>query len=167
MRESNLKIAFTGPESSGKTTLANWVAESLGLKLSPEYAREHLQIHETYTQETLDIMAQTQFDRNNSAHVCDTEMLVFAVWSVEKYGNVSPLIQHLLFNQTIQHYFLCSPDIPWEYDPLRENPYDREQLFKKYHVLLEKYQFNYTILKGSLHERKSLLSARIGELKNG
>jgi nicotinamide riboside kinase len=167
MCESNLKIAFTGPESSGKTTLANWVAESLGLKLSPEYAREYLQIHETYTQETLDIMAQTQFDRNNSAHVCDTEMLVFAVWSVEKYGNVSPLIQHLLFNQTIQHYFLCSPDIPWEYDPLRENPHDREQLFEKYHVLLEKYQFKYTILQGSLHERKSLLSARIGQLKNG
>ncbi|MFM8242561.1 MAG: AAA family ATPase, partial [Crocinitomicaceae bacterium] len=93
-----MKIAFTGPESAGKTTLANWVAESLGLKLSPEYAREYLQIHETYTQETLDIMAQTQFDRNNSAHVCDTEMLVFAVWSMEKYGNVSPLIQNLLFN---------------------------------------------------------------------
>jgi len=70
MRESDLKIAFTGPESSGKTTLANWVAESFALKLSPEYAREYLQIHETYTQETLDIMAQVQFDRNNSAHVC-------------------------------------------------------------------------------------------------
>ena len=160
------KIGFTGPESSGKTTLANWVAESLGLKLSPEYAREYLQNHGAYTQDTLDIMAQVQFDRNNSAHVCDTEMLVFAVWSMEQYGNVSPLIQKLLFNQTIQHYFLCSPDIPWEEDPLRENPHDRERLFDCYKNLLEEWRLPFSVLKGSLDQRKSMIITQLDKLKN-
>ena len=35
------------------------------------------------------------------------------------------------------YYLLCRPDIPWEPDPLRENPFDREiiqyssKIFKK------------------------------------
>ena len=38
-----MKIAFTGPESCGKSTMAKWCAEFHQLPLSAEYAREHLE----------------------------------------------------------------------------------------------------------------------------
>ena len=37
-----LKIAFTGPESSGKTTLSEWVSQTYNMDLVEEYAREYL-----------------------------------------------------------------------------------------------------------------------------
>jgi hypothetical protein len=32
---------------------------------------------------------------------------------------------------------LCEPDIPWEYDPLRENEHDRYRLYDQYKNILE------------------------------
>ena len=59
----------------------------------------------------------------------------------------------LLKEQKIDHYFLCKPDIPWEPDPLRENPEDRERLFKLYERgLLEIGAYN--VLSGNIEERK-------------
>ena len=37
-----LKIAFTGPESSGKSTLSSWLSAEIKLPLIEEYAREYL-----------------------------------------------------------------------------------------------------------------------------
>ena len=160
------KIGFTGPESSGKTTLANWLAEELKLPVSPEFARSYLAINPSYSQDTLDFMAQRQFNENNKAQICDTEMLVFYVWSTEKYGQVSPLIQELLKEQRIHHYFLCAPDSPWEKDPLRENPHDRERLFDCYKNLLEEWRLPFSVLKGSLDQRKSMIITQLDKLKN-
>ena len=160
------KIGFTGPESSGKTTLANWLAEELKLSVSPEFARSYLAVTPSYSQDTLDFMARRQFSENNKAQICDTELLVFYVWSTEKYGQVSPLIQELLKEQRIHHYFLCAPDIPWEEDPLRENPHDRERLFDCYKNLLEEWRLPFSVLKGSLSERKSMIISQLDKLKN-
>ena len=40
--DKQLKIAFTGPESSGKTTMAELIAEVYSTSFIPEYAREFL-----------------------------------------------------------------------------------------------------------------------------
>ena len=54
----------------------------------------------------------------------------------------------------MDHYFLCSPDIPWEEDPLRENPKDRKRLFTLYENNLIEKGWPYSVLKGSVEERK-------------
>ncbi len=36
------KIVFTGPESTGKTTLSEWFSVYAGYRLVPEYARTYL-----------------------------------------------------------------------------------------------------------------------------
>ena len=40
---SGVRIAFTGPECSGKSTMAKWLADEYSLKIVEEYAREYLQ----------------------------------------------------------------------------------------------------------------------------
>ena len=44
-------------------------------------------------------------------------------------------------------YLLCKPDIPWESDPLRENPNDRIKLFDIYKMELDNLGHKYYIVK--------------------
>lgn len=162
MEQGALRLAFTGPESSGKTTLANWCALYFDLPVIAEFARTYLQDKPTYVQQELDIMAQKQAALwPGSGFVADTDMHVFQVWSEVKYAEVSQSILNLLAEQEFDHYFLCAPDIPWEADPLRENPHNRQELFDLYQKALEDYNRSYTILEGSLEKRQELIKVRV------
>ena len=155
--QKQLKIAFTGPESSGKTTLAQLIAEAYSTSYIPEYAREFLDDKTTYTLADLDEIAKKQVElckaTKNKLVISDTEMSVMYIWSLEKFHEVSPTIDLLLEQQEFDHVFLCAPDIPWEADKLRENPLDRERLFKLYEELLTKNNCSFSILRGSLNQR--------------
>lgn len=167
MEKSALRIAFTGPESSGKTTMATWCAQEFSLTYMDEFARIYLAHQSSYAQIDLDVMAQKQVALwPKKGFVADTEMHVFQIWSSEKYAAVSQTIQSLLTEQEFDHYFLCTPDIPWEEDPLRENPHDRERLFALYLDALEQYQRSYTILNGAFENRKELINIKISSLLN-
>ena len=153
------RIAITGPESSGKTSLAELLAEKSGLVYVPEFAREYLMERGgKYQQEDLVQIALGQmklWSEVNSAggFVADTEMLVMKLWSDFKYGQTDQTILSLLERQQFDHYFLCYPDIPWEEDPLREHPEQRMELFELYLKELEDRKLPFTILKGDLSER--------------
>jgi len=168
MEQSPLRIAFTGPESSGKTTLAKWCAQHFDLTYVEEYAREFLRDKKEYHFHDLDTMAKAQAALwPTLGFVADTEMHVFQVWSKFKYAKLSKTITELLKEQVFDHYFLCAPDIPWEEDPLRENPNNRQHLFELYRKELDALQRNYTILSGSLLQRQELIKIRVLELYNG
>jgi len=155
--DKQLKIAFTGPESSGKTTMAELIAKAYSTSFIPEYAREFLKDKTTYTLADLDKIAKKQVElcksSKNTLVISDTEMAVMLIWSQEKFKEVSPIIQHLWELQDFDHLFLCAPDIPWEADKLRENPLDRERLFQLYEVVLENSKKPFTILKGTIEQR--------------
>jgi nicotinamide riboside kinase len=167
MEKNTLRIAFTGPESSGKTTMATWCAQEFSLTYIDEFARIYLAHQSSYIQKDLDVMAQKQVALwPKNGFVADTEMHVFQVWSKVKYAEVSPMISQLLSAQYFDHYFLCAPDIPWEADPLRENPHDRQQLFEMYQKVLEENNRSYTILVGSLENRTELIKIKVLSLLN-
>ena len=155
--DKQLKIAFTGPESSGKTTMAELIAEAYSTSFIPEYAREFLKDKITYTLADLDEIAKQQVElckaSKNTLLISDTEMAVMLIWSQEKFKEVSPIIQSYWEAQDFDHLFLCAPDIPWEADKLRENPLDRERLFQLYKVVLENSKKPFTILKGTIEQR--------------
>jgi nicotinamide riboside kinase len=167
MEKTALRIAFTGPESSGKTTLAAWLSSFLELPFIEEYARTFLADQIDYKPEDLDFMAKKQVELwPKGGLIADTEMHVFQIWSSVKYAQVSPSITLLLKAQQFDHYFLCAPDIPWEADPLRENPLNRDMLFGLYREQLEKYGRNMTILTGNLENRQELIKVSISQLWN-
>ncbi len=153
-----IKIAISGPESSGKTTLTKALALDFNSPFAEEYARIHLENNPNYSQEDLEIMAKGQLALwsklpQSQIRFYDTEFMVFKIWSEEKYNSCSPLIENELKNQRFDLYFICSPDIPWEYDPLRENELDRDQLFEKYIALATKMKYPFKVLEGSHPER--------------
>lgn len=153
-----MKFAFTGPESSGKTTLSKAIAEKIQANYYPEFSREYLNKRNgTYTKKDLDEIALGQFELINQIdkkdQVYDTEMLVIQIWSEFKYHSCSELILNLVQQQQIDHYFLCSPDIPYEEDPLRECPEQRDELFDIYLNKLTTYKVPFSIIKGTPSER--------------
>ena len=167
-----IRIAITGPESTGKTTLAEQLALQTNGTWIPEYAREFLeQLNRPYTQNDLDIIAKGQLEAWKNAPVsniqfCDTDMLVMKVWSDFKFGNCSPFILEALNLQTFDHYFLCQPDIEWEEDPLREHPEQREELFELYLAELTKRNLPFTIIGGTQEKRMKMCLKVLSTISN-
>lgn len=156
----SFKIVFTGPESSGKTTLAKSVSSALQWPWVHEVARDFLVLTDgKYDELMLEDMALAQFRRiaeysDLYTHIiCDTDLLTYLIWQEEKYGYVSPLLKELWQKQRPELYLLCAPDMPWEPDPLRENPHDRNRLFVKYEKYLEDSGVPFDVLSGSVKER--------------
>jgi NadR type nicotinamide-nucleotide adenylyltransferase len=152
------RIAFVGPESSGKTSLANYFSTFKNSTVVPEFSRIYLaKTNGKYQFEDIEQIARLQFDNIQKAindYVwIDTELLVTLVWSEYKYKKCAPFILEHIDKQNIDLFVLCKPDIPWEYDPLRENPYDRFKLFEIYEKKLIAHNLNYIIVNGSLENR--------------
>lgn len=165
-----IRIAFTGPESSGKSTLAKAIAESLDGAYIPEFARTYLEEKgPEYDIDDLDFMAQGHADAigstSNPLHLVDTDFIVFKIWSEFKYDAASPLIHRLVSENWFDLHVLCAPDIPWEEDELRENPSDRDELFLQYVQSLEKYRKPYIIVEGAHNKRMKKAAQAIQELQ--
>ena len=77
--------------------------------------------------------------------LCDTGIHTIKIWSLDKFNKCDPWF--FKKKEYYDHYLLCYPDIPWEKDPLRENPYDRKRIFKLY--LNELSNKPYTVISGS------------------
>jgi NadR type nicotinamide-nucleotide adenylyltransferase len=153
------RVIFTGPESTGKSTLSKHLAHHFSANYQAEYAREFLnQTNGVYQFEDLDRIAAEQEKRWKQAEectiqLCDTDYLVLKIWSEYKFGKVSPLIAQGFAKQQCAHYFLCYPDIPWEPDPLRVNEHERYELFQLYIAELEAFNCSFTLVKGTFEER--------------
>ncbi|MBK6363179.1 MAG: ATP-binding protein [Saprospiraceae bacterium] len=160
-------FVFTGPESSGKTTFANFAFSVFGGGLVPEYARQYLERQQgRYTFGDLKIMAENQYEFEEEQKLkypyvwCDTDLITLFIWSLEKFNRVNPIIKRHLESkkESKRFYFLCRPDIPWEYDALRENPEDRDRLFELYLAFLEKIKVPYIVLQGSKEKKENTIS---------
>ncbi|MEO6036915.1 MAG: ATP-binding protein [Saprospiraceae bacterium] len=163
------KIVVTGPESSGKTTLAQALASALGSPCVPEFARAYLEhLGRPYDYNDLKMIALGQktwedwFTRSynllsppplhssNPPLILDTDWTVIRIWEYYKYGTTGittplPPLAPL--------YLLCSPDFDWQPDPLREHPNERTALFRLYLDLLQTSGANFQVLKGAPETR--------------
>ena len=150
------RISITGPESTGKSVLAGQLAAYFHEPYVPEYARSYLQNKgASYTLADVENIARGQLESEeqkareaNRLLFCDTDPLVIKIWCSVRFGKVPPRIEEQFINHRYDLYLLCYPDIPWEADPLRENPHDRDQLFRLYEKELKQAGFNYRIVSG-------------------
>lgn len=161
---SNYKyFVFTGPESSGKTTLSEWVSATFDLPLVPEYARYFLEnLDRPYKKDDLNFISKGQLAYeigrlDKSTIICDTDLLNIIIWYEVKYKNIPAWLLDWFRNTENRLYFICHPDIPWEYDPLRENPADRQFLLERHQHYLTKFNKNFINLSGALEERQEKL----------
>jgi nicotinamide riboside kinase len=160
--KKSVKIAITGPESSGKSTLASWLSEEINGTCCEEFARSYLADKISYGQQDLVEITKGQLEIWANADpkkhlIADTELIVIEIWSRWKYKNCDDFITSQIMKQDFDLYFLCKPDIPWIYDPLRESPNEREELYKIYYDTLTNYELNFYVLEGSLLNRQRLV----------
>jgi len=155
-KDNVIKIAIVGPECTGKSTLSAALAAHYNTLWVPEYARQYLsKIKTAYQKHDLIAIAEGQLDAeaNISNHAnnlifCDTNLLVIKVWSQFKYNHVDSRILQLWKPEAYTYHLLTYIDVDWEFDPLRENPAQREELFKIYQEELISQQIPFSVIKG-------------------
>lgn len=167
MGNSLKRVVITGPESTGKTVLANQLALDYKALVIPEYAREYIEkLDKKYTYQDIENIAYRQLEleaeyetKTNTILFYDTYLIITKVWFDVVYKQHPDWLNEFLVNSRIDLYLLCNTDLPWIPDGIRENGGEmRESLFLKYKHELELYHLPYRIVKGKGEER--LLSAK-------
>lgn len=158
-----IRIAITGPESTGKTQLAQELAQHYGVEAVDEYAREYLaDFTGRYSLEDVckissgqQRLIEERAKEKPTILIADTEAIVCKIWAEYVFKEVPASIEKDLHDQQFDLYLLCSTDLPWTYDILRENPNieERNELFAMYKEELERNGFNYSIVKGQGEDR--------------
>ena len=156
-----IKIAITGPESTGKSRLATELAEYYHTVYVPEFARGYIdRLDRPYNQEDILEIAKGQINdekkwlkKADRLFFCDTELIVTKIWSEVKYGNCDPWILQKIIENKYDLFLLCNIDLPWEADPQREHPHMREKLFSLYHDELTRRGFPFKVVSGLEQQR--------------
>ncbi|OHX14494.1 AAA family ATPase [Chromobacterium sphagni] len=144
MRQSQvggpIRVAIVGPESSGKSTLAEAWAERLrreGRRAAwvAEYSRAYY-ADRPYISSMADIEAIAAGQLTAEARaacgadilLCDTTVLTCKIWAEVAFGRASPALLRLYRPQDYALTLLTRPDMPWQADPLRSHPTQRDWL---------------------------------------
>ena len=150
-------ICLTGPESTGKSTLALGLAQHLGALHVTEAARRLLESREPGDYDATDVLdiARTQLADERAALatdapivVLDTDLSVIKIWYEERFARSDSWLDAAWRDLSPRHYLLLAPDLAWRADPLRENPLDRPRLFDRYKALLDTSRRPYEIVYG-------------------
>jgi NadR type nicotinamide-nucleotide adenylyltransferase len=155
------RVGIIGPESTGKSTLATYLAHRYSGVLVAEYAREYMERLAPkfeYTYEDVENIARQQvrqlqeFDTQNNPNqenlvFFDTELIITKIWFLHKFGQCPAFVQEALLRYPMDVYLLCYPDMPWIPDPVRENPNIREYLFDWYEREVQNLDIPYYIIK--------------------
>jgi NadR type nicotinamide-nucleotide adenylyltransferase len=147
------RISITGPESTGKSQLTKQLAEYYKTTYVDEYSRIFLKYREGYDFYDILSIAKKQLQNENQMAglaegmlFCDTDILVNKVWCDYVYNNKHKWIEQKFIEHEYGLYLLCYPDLDWEFDPLRENPENRVELFGMFESILIAAGFNYKIV---------------------
>ena len=172
------KVVIIGPESTGKSTLCQELAEHYQTIWCPEYAREYLLKHGmNYTYDDLLTIAKEQigleekYESEVQNHVAadnspltthhspllflDTNMYVMKVWCEFVFGKCHPFILDEIKKRKYDLYLLCNVDLPWVKDELREYPdlEKRQKLYSIYKDIMVNQTVAWEEISGNYQER--------------
>ena len=154
------RIGIIGPEASGKTTLAQQLANRFAGVYIEEYARTYVMrkgsLDISYDElcsiakHQIEEMKNLTAKRSNSAAVFfDTELLVTKVWFSYAFHRVPEWLDQAILAYPMDLYLLTYPDLPWVQDGTRYNGSDaiRLELFDRYRQEIEALGIPYYIIR--------------------
>ena len=171
-----IKVVVIGPESTGKSSLCEQLANHYNTEWVKEYAREYLLTNGTeYSYDDLLEIAKGQFALENAAIelvenkttnisasnstsqiiLLDTNMYVLKVWCEFVFEKCHPWILNQIVENSYDLYLLCDVDLPWIKDELREYPdlEIRERLYRHYKDLLVNQSTPWVNISGNYQQR--------------
>lgn len=153
-------FVIIGPESTGKTTLCQELAKAYNGDWIPEYARTYIEnLKREYTYDDVIHIAKKQiemedtYDQNVNSLFIDTDLIITKVWLLHVYKKSPEWIDEYLKKSYRKAYLVTYPDLPWEFDPVRENPTLRDFFLNWYIEEIKKLGIPYFIIKGMGKER--------------
>lgn len=158
------RLTLVGPESTGKSYLADLLAQKFGGPYVPEYGRpyEKYRAKGQYKPEELHYIVDGHVAHRKTLSMKagpilfeDTDPLLTAVWAEMLLGRSLPDLEDRI--ELPDHYLLLHPDAPWEHDPLRYFAKQelRQEFFEKTKNKLNAFGASYTLISGDWEERDS------------
>ncbi|MBB6611283.1 ATP-binding protein [Pontibacter sp. Tf4] len=156
-----LKIAITGPESTGKSTLSAQLAKHYNTVWVPEFARTYIaSLNREYTIDDIEAIARGQLQQEQQLQasagtilISDTDLLVLKIWSEHAFGRTPAFVLDRLQQQDYNLYLLMGVDLPWEPDPQREHPHLRQFFYDWYKRELQTMGVPFAEISGQQQER--------------
>jgi len=188
------KVVVIGPESTGKSSLCEQLANHYKTEWVKEYAREYLLTNGTeYNYDNLLEIAKGQFalekaaiqlvenkikisTENNTTSAAndlpeivliDTNMYVLKVWCEFVFEKCHPWILNQIVENSYDLYLLCDIDLPWVKDELREYPEVgiREKLYHHYKDLLINQSTPWVNISGNYQQRVEIAVNAIDSIR--
>ena len=150
-------VVLTGPECSGKTTLAAALAEAFAAPWTREAAREFAESSaEPLSSATVAPIARLAMTIEDEARAArptllfrDTDLVSTVVYARHYYGAVEDWIVTEARARLGDLYLLGAPDLPWSADGVRDRPTQREDLFAEFARTLEEFGATSVVIRGT------------------
>ena len=162
MKISPKIIVITGAESTGKSTLTERLANHFRAPYIPEIAREYVEnLNHKYTYSDVENIAKMQIVKFNSISksdalyiFVDTWLIVTKIWFEFVYNKTPKWLIREIVKTKIDLFLVCDIDLPWVYDPVRENGGENRRILQnKYIENIKSFGFKYKIVGGIDDER--------------
>jgi HTH-type transcriptional regulator, transcriptional repressor of NAD biosynthesis genes len=165
-------ICFYGPESTGKSFMANKMAEKYQTVLVPEVARELITSNAFNREDIITIgREQTkcvfqQARKANKILFCDTDVITTQIYSRHYLKVVPPVLFEFEKMVTYDLYFLFDIDVPWIADGMRDqgNGEQRQHMYELFKNELDRRSIPYINVHGSWEERERTIDTEIAKL---
>ncbi|PYY04370.1 MAG: hypothetical protein DMG64_04910 [Acidobacteria bacterium] len=175
------RVAIVGAESTGKTTLAQQLAEHFGTVWVPEYGREYTEVSVgreaffdyKWRNDEFVLIAQKQIELEdqlaktaNRVLICDTDVLATCIWQERYMGAWSPEVEKIAKQRTHDLYLLTDCDIPFAQDGLRDGEHLRQWMTNRFRQELTERELRWTLISGKDEQRLRTAVAAIEKLLN-
>lgn len=154
------KVCLFGPESVGKTTLSQQLAEHFRTVWVQEAARDILKSNEEIDEQKLIEIGTAQTNlvmqksqKANKILFCDTDLITTQIYAHHYLGYVPTKLIELEKEVTYDLYILLDIDTVWVEDPLRDLGDKRAEMYQVFLSALEKRKLNYVKISGSWENR--------------
>lgn len=156
------KIAIVGPESTGKSQLAQQLATYYQTDWVEEYARTYLEkngLNYTYEDVVNIAKGQIKLEDEKINHVkshllfFDTNLTVIKIWMENAYQRCDEWVLNTMQQRHYDLHLLTDIDLPWQPDPMREHPHLRSFFLDWYKKELTEQGVLFSVVSGKGEER--------------
>jgi nicotinamide riboside kinase len=168
-------LVLTGPESSGKSWLAEEIQRHFGGVLVDEYVRQFIdEVQRDTCYADIDVIAREQLAREDAARslkpallILDTHLLSNTLWSRTLFNDCPAWLETALAERQYDLHLLLSPDgVEWIGDGQRCQPGlgERQAFFEASRQWLVAHGQPFEVIGGSWSDRSERVLQRVARL---
>ena len=173
-----VRVILFGPESTGKSTMATYLAHFFSAPVAGEYMRSYLQNkwdknEQTCAYNDLLPIAKGQATAENNALKQDKNLVFYdtnvrqlKVYADIYYARVPEPIDDYLSSATYDLYLLMDNSVAWTPDDLRDKPQERDTMFQRFRTELIENNLAFSEISGTGNTRNEMAVQAVRDYLN-